>query len=293
MIIKKFNEYKKILESVSYNEDSDKVKKMQQSLVDLGINIGSFGEKGDGVDGIAGRFTFGGVKVLMDLLKENKSTDISEDILVFNPDKISDQQFDFIISLKGNNDVKQLLRSKKDEIQKRYKDVLRVEKPSRKKRKFFEEYSDDAVEACQKFYDDYGVVIFPSLMLAQSALESGWGRSGLTRRYNNFFGIKADKSWKGKSVKKFTNEYINGKKIRIKQPFRWYDSPKESFYDRNKFLLENKRYKHHGVFKADNPIEQAEALERAGYATEPNYAKKISEDIYKYGLDELDKNIKI
>jgi hypothetical protein len=155
MIIKKFNEYKKILESVSYNEDSDKVKKMQQSLVDLGINIGSFGEKGDGVDGIAGRFTFGGVKVLMDLLKENKSTDISEDILVFNPDKISDQQFDFIISLKGNNDVKQLLRSKKDEIQKRYKDVLRVEKPSRKKRKFFEEYSDDAVEACQKFYDDY------------------------------------------------------------------------------------------------------------------------------------------
>jgi flagellum-specific peptidoglycan hydrolase FlgJ len=105
--------------------------------------------------------------------------------------------------------------------------------------------------------------------------------------------MKADKSWKGKSVKKFTNEYINGKKIRIKQPFRWYDSPKESFYDRNKFLLENKRYKHHGVFKADNPIEQAEALERAGYATEPNYAKKISEDIYKYGLDELDKNIKI
>lgn len=283
-MFKKYHDY--IKESISFNENSEDVKELQQALVDSGINIGSFGENGDGIDGIAGRFTFGGVKVFMEMLKD----DIDEEILKVGDD-ISDKQVELIKAKSSDPEIIKLFKRKKKEIEKQYKDILKIDKPSREVRIFIDKYSSSAVEACEKIYKDYGVKLYPSLMLAQAAVESGWGKSSLTRKYNNFFGIKASKAWEGKVIDKYTYEEINGKRIKIKQPFRWYDDPVDSFYDRNKFLLDNKRYKNNGVFKAESPIEQAEALQRAGYATASNYAKVITSVIYKYGLDELDKRL--
>lgn len=136
--------------------------------------------------------------------------------------------------------------------------------------------------------------LFPSLFIAQALLESSDskgvpGNSGLTRNHNNFFGIKADKSWKGKKAILKTREVINGKDVMVDAPFRKYDTPEQSFADRVQFLLKNKRYAKAGVFDAVSPYDQAVALQRAGYATDPNYAKILKGIIDKYSLYTLDK----
>lgn len=120
-----------------------------------------------------------------------------------------------------------------------------------------------------------GSGLFPSLMVAQAIIESGDGNSDLARYYNNHFGIKANLAWKGKAVNMRTREVLSGKDVFIKDGFRAYDTLKEGFADRNNFLKVNPRYTTHGVFKAKNAAEQAEAFQRAGYATDPNYSKLL------------------
>ncbi|HBS85682.1 MAG TPA: hypothetical protein DEA97_03945 [Bacteroidales bacterium] len=133
-----------------------------------------------------------------------------------------------------------------------------------------------------------GTGLFPSLFMAQAILESGNGQSLLARDYNNHFGIKSTPDWKGKVVRMSTREVFNGKDVYIKDGFRWYKNPIDSFKDRVKFLQENKRYKKHGVFDAKTPEEQADALQRAGYATDPSYASILKWMIGTYNLKELD-----
>jgi flagellum-specific peptidoglycan hydrolase FlgJ len=133
-----------------------------------------------------------------------------------------------------------------------------------------------------------GTGLFPSLFMAQAALESANGNSGLTKDGNNFFGIKADKNWKGKTITKKTREVINGKEIIVDAKFRAYDKPEDSFRDRVKFLQQNSRYANAGVFTAKTPEQQAQALQNAGYATDPNYAKVLSDVVHNYSLKTLD-----
>lgn len=106
--------------------------------------------------------------------------------------------------------------------------------------------------------------IFPSITIAQAILESEWGKSDLASKYNNYFGIKADKSWKGQVVSFSTKENYNDV---IKANFRAYTNIYDSIFDHGKFFSENDRYTKNGVFDANNYIEQARAIENAGYST--------------------------
>lgn len=109
-----------------------------------------------------------------------------------------------------------------------------------------------------------------SITLAQAALESGWGASV---RGNNLFGIKADKSWTGRTVAIDTHEVIKGQRVAIVDKFRAYDSYAESMVDHGRFLLANPRYRE--CFKETTGAGWATALQAAGYATDPDYAKKL------------------
>jgi len=138
-----------------------------------------------------------------------------------------------------------------------------------------------------------GTGLYPSVMMAQAILESSDkngvpGNSSLAKVYNNHFGIKADKSWTGKKVNMKTREVFDGKDVIIGDYFRVYEDAVQSFKDRIQFLLKNKRYFKAGVFKSPTPEEQANALQAAGYATDPNYAKVIKGLIASLNLKDLD-----
>ncbi len=138
-----------------------------------------------------------------------------------------------------------------------------------------------------------GKGLFPSVVMAQAILESANangqpGESTLARKYNNHFGIKADKGWNGKKVNLRTGEVLKGKNYTILDYFRVYDKAEDSFADRTDFLLTNSRYKKAGVFDAPTPEAQAEALQKAGYATDPLYAMKLKILIQANNLKELD-----
>lgn len=128
--------------------------------------------------------------------------------------------------------------------------------------------------------DDLGG-FFKSVIIAQAAIESNWGRSSLSSKYNNYFGIKAGKSWKGKTVNMKTGEVFDGKNVTINSNFRVYDSLAESIRDRNR-LLRMPRYK--AVESADTPRKQAEAIKAAGYCTATNYVESIMATINANGL---------
>jgi flagellum-specific peptidoglycan hydrolase FlgJ len=152
---------------------------------------------------------------------------------------------------------------------------------------FIAKYSSAVVKAC------VGTGIFPSVKLAQMALETGWGKAIPA---NNAFGIKAKgatgKYWDGSVYNSRTKEVINGQTISIVDGFRAYESVQDSISDHNEFLKVNSRYTKAGVFSAATPEDQARALLAAGYATDPGYADKLISIINKYGLKSLDEKKK-
>lgn len=124
--------------------------------------------------------------------------------------------------------------------------------------------------------------LFASVTLAQSALESNFGKSELASTYNNYFGIKA----KSGGVELETEEYENGKSKRAKEPFKKYGSKKECFYDYATLISRAKRYEK--VKEAKDYKEAIVEIKSAGYATDPSYARKVIEIIETYNLMELD-----
>jgi len=122
--------------------------------------------------------------------------------------------------------------------------------------------SKDMIDAC------YNTGLFPSVMMAQGILESGNGKSELAAKYNNHFGIKDSGKWVGGTVILPTKEEVNGKSVSINAKFRTYYNSFDGFVDRVNFLKNNPRYTNAGVFSAKTPEEQAEALLKAGYATQ-------------------------
>ncbi|MEA5098152.1 MAG: flagellar assembly peptidoglycan hydrolase FlgJ [Burkholderiaceae bacterium] len=121
-------------------------------------------------------------------------------------------------------------------------------------------------------------------MLGQAALESGWGRKVIRAADGsssyNLFGIKAGKNWRGKVVETTTTEYVNGVAYRKKQKFRAYDSYSESFNDYARLLKNNPRYQN-VLANAQDAVGFARGLQRAGYATDPQYAAKLTRIIQK------------
>ena len=116
-------------------------------------------------------------------------------------------------------------------------------------------------------------------MLGQAALESGWGKREIKHAdgssSHNLFGIKAGPGWKGKVVEATTTEYINGKPQTRVERFRAYDSYSDSFKDYAKLLTNNPRYEK-VLASAGDASSFAHGLQRAGYATDPQYANKLT-----------------
>ncbi|UDN37367.1 glucosaminidase domain-containing protein [Proteus sp. NMG38-2] len=115
-----------------------------------------------------------------------------------------------------------------------------------------------------------------AITTAQAILETGYGKSVPadinTGKYSyNIFGIKAhgDPNY----VEVYTHEVIDGKRIKIIDKFQAYSSYEESIKGRENFFIKNKRY--HFLFNTQDPIEWANGLQKAGYATDPNYAKTL------------------
>jgi flagellar protein FlgJ len=116
-------------------------------------------------------------------------------------------------------------------------------------------------------------------MLGQAALESGWGRREIKGRdgtnSHNLFGIKAGPDWKGKTVQAVTTEYVNGVAQRKVERFRAYDTYADSFKDYARLLSSNPRYEK-VLASAGDAAKFAQGLQRAGYATDPHYAAKLT-----------------
>ncbi len=122
--------------------------------------------------------------------------------------------------------------------------------------------------------------IDPKYLVAQAALETGWGKSVMRAEdgssSHNLFGIKAGQSWQGGQARAITSEFRDGAMVKETAQFRSYDSYQDSFHDLVTLLQSNDRYKE-VVKSADNPERFVRELQKAGYATDPNYASKISQ----------------
>lgn len=121
-----------------------------------------------------------------------------------------------------------------------------------------------------------------SNILGQAALESGWGKHEIRMKdgtpSHNLFGIKATSNWTGKVAEVTTTEYIGGVARKVTAKFRAYDSYEDAFKDHAKLLSQSPRYSQ-TVAQADTAKGFAHGLQKAGYATDPAYADKLTKVI--------------
>lgn len=151
---------------------------------------------------------------------------------------------------------------------------------------FLSKTAKQAEKAAKK----YGV--YPSVMIAQAIVESGWGQSGLAVNANNLFGMKADDSWPGESYLARTREEKDGKSYYINAGFRKYNSLKESFEDNGKKLREGVswqplRYQGAWLENANTYAEATKAL-TGTYATDSKYDIALNSRITSHNLNQYD-----
>jgi flagellar rod assembly protein/muramidase FlgJ len=125
-----------------------------------------------------------------------------------------------------------------------------------------------------------------SFVVADAALESGWGASQLTQQAMNLFGVKSDPSWTGPTYAIATREFLNGQWVMVNALFRKYSDWIGSIQDHAEFLINNPRYA--AAFSTKDSASFAKAVADAGYATDPQYAQKIVSIINAHGLTSLD-----
>lgn len=137
--------------------------------------------------------------------------------------------------------------------------------------------------------------ISAKVMLAQSALETGWGKHMINKPDDqasfNLFGIKADSRWDGDKTEIVTTEYRGGVAMKERAAFRSYNNYEDSFRDYAQFLQDNPRYEP-AMQYLDNPQKFTQTLQDAGYATDPAYSQKIqrilSGEIFKGAMNSTD-----
>lgn len=116
-------------------------------------------------------------------------------------------------------------------------------------------------------------------ILGQAALESGWGRGEIRMAdgsaSHNLFGIKAGRGWQGATADVMTTEYVNGVAVKAVERFRAYGSYADAFKDYANLLAANPRYAQ-VLNERTDPAAFARGLQQAGYATDPNYAEKLT-----------------
>ena len=130
-----------------------------------------------------------------------------------------------------------------------------------------------------------------AFMVSQSALETGWGRKEIRHADGtpsfNLFGIKAGSNWKGPVAEVMTTEYVNGKAQKVVAKFRAYGSYAESFSDYTRLMKDSPRYQAvlgkgsaaarvAAAAPGDRATQFAQSLQKAGYATDPAYADKLT-----------------
>ncbi|GKS86770.1 flagellar assembly peptidoglycan hydrolase FlgJ [Acidovorax sp. SUPP1855] len=149
--------------------------------------------------------------------------------------------------------------------------------PAPKGRESFVQHHRDAAERVAK---ESGIPA--SFMLGQAGHETGWGKSEIRSKDGdnsfNLFGIKAGKGWTGKVAEITTTEYIGGVPRKVTAKFRAYDSYEDSFKDYAKLINDNPRYEK-AREKTHSAVAYATELQKAGYATDPEYASKLSRAI--------------
>ena len=139
---------------------------------------------------------------------------------------------------------------------------------------YIDEYKDIAIEEMATYR------IPASITLAQGLLESGAGKSFLSREGNNHFGIKSH-GWSGRTIKHDDD--------RKQESFRAYNSVRESYEDHSKFIANRDRYKSLFTLSITDYKGWAKGLKDCGYATNPQYAKRLINIIETYKLYEYDK----
>ncbi|HKK59316.1 MAG TPA: glucosaminidase domain-containing protein [Salinivirga sp.] len=144
---------------------------------------------------------------------------------------------------------------------------------------YIEQYSDVAISEMRR------TGIPASITMAQAILESSNGNSRLARRANNHFGIKCHSNWSGQTIK-HDDDARN-------ECFRKYRNADESFKDHSAFLVNGARYQFLFDYKPTDYKRWARGLKKAGYATNPHYAKKLIELIERYDLHKLDQGVKV
>lgn len=133
--------------------------------------------------------------------------------------------------------------------------------------------------------------LYPSVMIAQAGLESGWGSSALALKYNNLMGTKG--AWRGNEVTMKTNEEVAGKDVQIRAGFSVYNSWADSLNHYGKMLRDgldwdDDFYKGTWRENTDN-YKDATAYLVGRYATDSSYASKLNATIEKYDLNKFDK----
>jgi len=122
--------------------------------------------------------------------------------------------------------------------------------------------------------------ISPAVLIAQSALETGWGKKIINnadaQSSFNLFNIKAHKSWQGDKVSKHSLEVENGVGVKRRSDFRAYQDYEHSFSDYGHFITTNQRYQE-ALQQGTDAERYVEELQKAGYATDPQYADKIKQ----------------
>ncbi|MDT2595657.1 glycoside hydrolase family 73 protein [Enterococcus dongliensis] len=148
-------------------------------------------------------------------------------------------------------------------------------------------FIDQLAPHAKELQQGYGIL--PSIILGQAILESNWGQSQLASQYNNLFGIKASGNQPKVSLE--TKEYVNEQWITIQGEFKVYQSWEESLDDHTMLFVNGTNWDpqlYANVLTATDYKAAAQALQTAGYATDPDYANKIISVIETYNLGQYD-----
>ena len=160
-------------------------------------------------------------------------------------------------------------------------------------KKFIQEFGRLAVAECNRRIANNQPIILPSVCIAQSALETGWGTSGLMTKANAYFGIKAGGSWTGAVYRADTWEVANGQSYNTTANFRAYSSKEESVADYYNLITSLSRYSDALSYGKDRskwltPKATITAIWAGGYATDTLYVEKIMSTINARNLTEFD-----
>ncbi len=139
-----------------------------------------------------------------------------------------------------------------------------------------EQFVESLMPIAEKVAEKYGMD--PKAIISQAAVETGWGKFVIHKAdgssSHNLFGIKANKGWGGEQAIVDTLEFNNGLPQKQKAAFRSYSSVEEAMEDYGRFITSQPRYSR-AVENASDAARYTNALQEAGYATDPEYASKI------------------